>query len=100
MAFGIRAAIVNLNLTLLGRGDSLFGFLPFTKSPAFAPFCPFSGDSSASVCFCSPLPLLLTLFQARLSHPSHSHENYANRAIDFATEVGTSLRAVHASAYK
>src|SRR5262249_8528344 len=45
----------SFNNTPPERGAPLFAFLPFIKSPAFAPFCPFSGDSSVSVCFCSPL---------------------------------------------
>src|SRR4029450_11060476 len=45
----------------------LFGFLHFMKSPAFGPFCSVPGDSSSSVCCCSPHQFYSSAcFQARL----------------------------------
>src|SRR5262245_22740564 len=50
------------------------------KSPAFVPFCSFSGNSSPFVCGCSPLPHYASaLFQARLANTS----NITFRGIEF-----------------
>src|SRR5262245_8006817 len=72
---------MSFNNTPPGRGTRLFGFLHSIKSPAFVPFRSFSGDSSASVCSCSPLPhCTSSLFQARLTRL-----NGPNRLLDHIT---------------